>query len=122
MTPKMRWRSLGFVLAVGVAAVVGSGNALADRGRVHFGLYFGVPIWGPSYYYPQPYPYPYYYPPTVVVPSAPPTYVEQPAPHAVPAQPQQSWWYYCPAAKAYYPYVRECPSGWQRVAPQPPPQ
>jgi len=30
-------------------------------------------------------------------------------------------WYYCPESKAYYPYVKECPGGWQQVAPQPPP-
>ena len=29
-------------------------------------------------------------------------------------------WFYCAGAKAYYPYVSECPGGWQRVAPQPP--
>jgi len=30
---------------------------------------------------------------------------------------QASSSYYCNDAKAYYPYVRECPSGWRRVAP-----
>jgi hypothetical protein len=30
---------------------------------------------------------------------------------------QASSWYYCNDAKAYYPYVRECRSGWLRVAP-----
>jgi FKBP-type peptidyl-prolyl cis-trans isomerase FkpA len=27
-------------------------------------------------------------------------------------------WYYCDDTKAYYPYVRECPSGWRQVVPQ----
>ena len=26
-------------------------------------------------------------------------------------------WYFCPALGAYYPYVQECPSGWQPVQP-----
>ncbi|HTO48891.1 MAG TPA: hypothetical protein VML91_14720 [Burkholderiales bacterium] len=47
-----------------------------------------------------------------------------PAPQQSPPQqqqPQQShYWYYCPASKAYYPYVRECAGGWQAVSPQPP--
>jgi hypothetical protein len=29
-------------------------------------------------------------------------------------------WFYCPEAGAYYPYVQQCPGGWQQVAPQPP--
>jgi len=81
---------------------------------VRFGVFIGAPIF--PWYYP---PYPYYYPPAVVVPAAPPTYVEQGSePAQAPAQ--QGYWYYCTAAKAYYPYVKECAGGWQRVVPQPP--
>jgi hypothetical protein len=66
------------------------------------------------------YPYPgYAYPP-------PPAIVEQPAApiDAGPPTPQQSNWYYCDSAKAYYPYVKECPEGWRTVpaAPPGPPQ
>jgi hypothetical protein len=44
-----------------------------------------------------------------------------PPQQAAPAPPQQlGWWYFCPGANGYYPYVRECPGGWQRVSPQPP--
>ena len=46
----------------------------------------------------------------------PQVYVEQP--QAQPSQPS-GYWYYCADSRAYYPYVKECPSGWQRVAPQP---
>ena len=28
-------------------------------------------------------------------------------------------WYFCDEAKAYYPYVKTCPAGWQQVTPQP---
>jgi hypothetical protein len=65
----------------------------------------------------------------VVIQSAPPVFIERdplpvnpPPPQQVaPAPPPQSgWWYFCPGASGYYPYVRECPGGWQRVSPQPP--
>jgi hypothetical protein len=91
-------------------------QALAGNrgGHVRFGVFIGAPFY--PWYYP---PY-YYYPPAVVaVPVAPTTYIEQGSPQAAPAQ--QSYWYYCAESKTYYPYVKECPAGWQRVAPQPAP-
>ena len=110
-----------------------SGSAMAQHyghgyghgygGGVRFGVTLGVPLYGPGYYWPYyGYPYPpyvdpaYAYPP-VVVQSTPPAYVEQGAPQAAPAQ---SEWYYCAASRSYYPYVSECPGGWQRVPAQPP--
>lgn len=30
------------------------------------------------------------------------------------------WWYMCKKPAGYYPYVKECPSGWEKVAPTPP--
>jgi hypothetical protein len=55
------------------------------------------------YFYPAPvYPYPDpYVPPSIVAPAA-------------------DYWYHCPSANAYYPYVTECPEGWTPVVPQPP--
>jgi hypothetical protein len=61
----------------------------------------------------------------VIERSAPTVYVEQPAmaPAApAPAPAPTNFWYYCGASKAYYPYVKECPGGWQKVLPQPPGQ
>jgi hypothetical protein len=84
---------------------------------VGFGVGFAYP-W--SWYYPPPYYYPgYYYPQPVAYPAQPVTYVEQGAAPA-PAEPA-GWWYYCEASRTYYPYVKECPSGWQRVPALPPP-
>ena len=37
-------------------------------------------------------------------------------------QPQSDYWYYCRESEGYYPYVKDCPSDWVQVAPQPPPQ
>ena len=31
------------------------------------------------------------------------------------------YWYYCAAAAAYYPYVQNCPGGWELVLPTAPP-
>ena len=65
-------------------------------------------VGGGWYFYPQPvYPYPDpYVPPMVAVP--------QPV---VPAPPA-SFWYYCDAYRAYYPYVPSCPTGWRAVPAQ----
>ena len=51
-----------------------------------------------------------------------PVYIErgEVAPSPAPQQQQTYYWYYCPASRAYYPYVRECAGGWQQVSPQPP--
>jgi hypothetical protein len=97
--------------------------------HVGVGVVIGGPFWGPSWYYPHYYPYypyypsypyyyPYYYPPTVVVPSTPPVYMERSEPE--PSSTQPGVWYYCPDSRNYYPYVRECPGGWQKVPAQPP--
>ena len=94
-----------------------SAPALA-RGHAHFGVFIGAPVIAP-WYYPAPY-YPPYYayaPAPVVTAPAPPVYIEQQAPPAAPQQ--SSSWYYCPQSKGYYPYVRQCPGGWQRVPAQP---
>jgi hypothetical protein len=77
------------------------------------GFGFAYP-WYPPYYYPY---YPYY-PQPVAYPAQPVTYIEQ---GAAPAAEPVHWWYYCESARAYYPYVRECPAGWQRVPALPPP-
>ena len=85
--------------------------------------YYGAPYYGASYYSPAP----AYYP---LVQPAPVTYIErsdepqivtQEAPTDSSRVVQGSWWYYCVDAKAYYPYVNQCPGGWLRVAPQPAP-
>ena len=111
----MRLLALLTLLAALPASV--PAQAHGPRARVHFGVVVGAPLfWGYPYYYPPP---PYaYYPTPVYYPPSPPVYVErdQPAPDA----PAQSWWYYCDPSRSYYPYVKSCPGGWQRVAPTPP--
>lgn len=54
---------------------------------------------------------PYYYRiPSVVIVEKTPLYVP-------PDQTQESYWYYCPESRAYYPYVKSCPGGWLKVVP-----
>lgn len=68
-------------------------------------------VGGVWYFYAQPvYPYPDLY--------VPPDSVVQAVPTGVP--PPQVW-YYCEAARAYYPYVSTCPGGWRQVPSTPPP-
>jgi hypothetical protein len=69
------------------------------------------PYWSPYW---EPYPYP----PVVIAPS-PPVYV-QPSPPVVAQPSPPTYWYYCDAAQAYYPYVQQCPGGWRPVTPTPP--
>ena len=131
-------KTLPKAVAISILALFGtlaSGAAMADHYRHHhrgpdvrFGISLGVPVFGHGYY-PWPndaysvYAYPapsYVYPPVIVQSSAPPVYVERPQVRSVvPTQPQGDW-YYCADAKAYYPYVTQCPAGWQRVPAQPP--
>ncbi len=107
----------------------GGGHYGGGWGGGHYGGYGGghyggidIGIYGPGFgWYGWPYYYPYNaYPPAVVtVPSSPPVYIEQGGGQTYP-QGQSNYWYYCADSKAYYPYVKECPGGWQPVAPQPP--
>ena len=109
------------IALVGLVLLLASASgAWAHGPRVGVGVYVGPPVvWGPAWH-PYWYPPPYYYPPQqviVVPPSQPPVYIEQNPPAE--QQQTQQYWYYCKSAKGYYPYVKECPEGWQRVLPQP---
>jgi hypothetical protein len=113
------------------------------HGRIRGGVFlnFGVPwpgYWAP-YYYPPPryYYYDDYYPSTVIVERrSPPEYVEKADIEGQPATPSDqatatapapsqvkptNWWYWCESSKKYYPYVKECAGGFERVPPQPVP-
>lgn len=100
--------------AVLLGAVASAPAFAWHHGGVRFGVVIGAPFYPwyyPPYYYPP-------YPPVVAAPAAPPSYIEQGGAQSAP--PRTSYWYYCAESKTYYPYVKECPGGWQRVAPQPP--
>ena len=112
----------------------GGGGYGRDYGGVGLGIALAAPLYGLGYYsnpyysYPSPYTYPnpaYGYQGPAVAPYG--GYVEQGIPQAAPPPPptqaqaqSQGDWYFCAASNAYYPYVRECPAGWQRVPSTPP--
>lgn len=128
------------VLLLLVFGAVSSGSAMAQRsghggghgggyrhgggyghgGGVGLGLVLGAALLGLAYYSSPAYSYPVYaYPGPPVAPST--GYVEQNVPQAAPATAQtQGDWYYCADSNAYYPYVRECLTGWRRVPSTPP--
>jgi hypothetical protein len=61
------------------------------------------------YFYPKPvYPYPNPWEP-------PPAVLVQPPVGTLPPAPTTQYWYYCEAARAYYPYVPTCVGGWKQV-------
>lgn len=135
----MKW--LRFALALMLVAGVAAPEAVwADRGRSirhhghapRVGIHIGVPLyWSwpwPHYGYALPYPpYPPYYVYPPVIREAPPIYIEREDGRDTErdrAGEERSsadgYWYYCDRPDGYYPYVRECPGGWERVAPRPP--
>lgn len=107
---------------------------LAHGSHFNFGFNLGYPGFyggyggygGYGFYDPFLYPPVYGFPPVialppVVVPSAPPVYIQQQqAPPVI--QQTEHYWYYCRNPEGYYPYVKQCPDGWQRVDPRPPGQ
>jgi hypothetical protein len=106
------------------AAAGGNGHGRVFGGRVGFGLGVGLgvvvaaPLFWPGYYAPYYSPYYAYAPYAYPVNYAPVTQYVQ----TTPVQPAAvSSWYYCAGSKTYYPYVQQCPGGWQQVAPTPPP-
>ena len=91
-----------------------AGFAYGHHGYFRGGVWID-PLWGPWWFAP----YPYY--------SAPPVVVERPTTdYYIQQAPQQTqepaYWFYCRKSEGYYPYVQQCPEGWMKVVPTPPPQ
>ncbi len=99
--------ALALVLVAVVVPVYAHGG-----GGFRGSIWIGPGWWGPTYY---PY-YPYYYNPPVVIQEPAPVYEYE----VPPVQEQPAYWYFCPDANNYYPYVKQCPGGWKRVNPAPP--
>ena len=108
-------RALALILAgcIGALALADTADAHGRRGRVHFGVVVGGPLWWgwhPWNYYPP-------YQRAVVERQGPTVYVEKDADGA--ERDADQYWYFCPDSQTYYPYVSQCASPWHRVAPQP---
>jgi hypothetical protein len=98
----------------------GGGFRGGFRGGVFVGPGFGFydPLWWPGYYpwaYPWGYPYPYLPPAAISGYAPPPGYAVPPG-----APPQQQFWYRCGNPEGYFPYVRNCMTGWEQVPVTPP--
>jgi len=91
-------------LIIATLLAAASATALA-HGRIHFGINVG-PYWGPWWVLPPPVIY------APVVEREPPIVIDQ-------TTPPVDYWYFCRPANAYYPYVKECPSGWEKIPAQP---
>lgn len=113
------------IVAALVVLVVGSVSGTdAHARRSGHGSRGGVsvwlgPVWVPGWWGPHYYPsyyYPYYRTEPPMVMQQPEVNI-QPAPEA---EEQQIFWYYCKDPQGYYPYVKQCPSGWMKVVPSPP--
>ena len=86
-----------------------------------FVLFGGYPYFSPYDSDWPYYSYPYYYSPAVMAPPVPLVYIEQGTAPKVQALESKNWGY-CSKPEGYYPYVKECPAGWQSIEPQPPGQ
>ena len=115
-------KSIKFVLLFLLLGPATAGVALADH---FYGPRVGVYLGPWPLYYPGPGYYPYSGYPVVVAPAAPTVYVEQSPPSINVAPPnsqpvpQPNDWYYCHKPDGYYPYLKTCPSGWERVPASP---
>jgi hypothetical protein len=106
----------------------GGGGGFHGGGR-HWGggsvgFYFGPGWgggWGWPYYGGYGYGYGYPYAPNIVtVPVTPPEYIEQSVPRSsIPQSSGQEYWDYCESPAGIQPYVKECPTGWKRIAAAP---
>lgn len=84
--------------------------------HAHAGIFIGVPL---RWHYP-PQQYYYSYPPLIATPATPPVYIERSDVPQAQSQASNYWWYYCRDPQGYYPYVKQCPTGWQQVPARPP--
>ena len=112
-----------FLILAAVILILSSAMPSQADGRGwhggHSGGSFRGSIWvGPGWWGPWGYPYyyPYYAEPPVVIERQAPVYVQ---PNQ--RQEESDYWYFCTKPQGYYPYVKNCPSGWLKVVPSAPP-
>jgi hypothetical protein len=112
-------KTIGIALVLlGAAAMSGTASAhghFHHHHGAHVGVFIGAPI--VPWYYPPAYYY-YTYPSVVVTePAQPPVYIEQQTAPLSSSALEPGYWYYCHSPEGYYPYIKQCPGGWQKVPP-----
>jgi hypothetical protein len=131
-------------LYIAPASAYGHGGGhYYGHGNTHIGIGIGIGLnLFPGYYRPYYYPsvyydYPYYSNEVIVraVPAPTTVYIEQPSsndpnapnyatsavPPSVSPSAGGSIWYYCHNPDGFYPSIKSCPGGWQKVPVLPPP-
>ena len=116
-----------FLLSVAGTLLLSESAFARDRGWGHHhhhdhwrgSVYIGVPFY---YGYHRPYYDPYWDYPRWDYPRYPRTIVIERERRADVGSgpPPAQYWYYCDSVDAYYPYVENCPEGWQEVPATPP--
>jgi len=110
-SPRLPAFALATAMIFGLGLTVSADADAHPRGRVHFGVWLGGPLWWGG----VPFGYPYVVDRPVIVQAPAETLV-------MPSSAQQApTWYYCREAQMYYPHVTQCPSAWQEVPATPAP-
>ncbi|MBA4143703.1 MAG: hypothetical protein H0X43_12045 [Nitrosospira sp.] len=111
----------GYRLGLGMGLLGYGLGAYGNRTPYYPPSYGYPPVrYAPNYYgYSPGYSYAPVITAPVVVPPAPPVYIQQEVVQAQPQAHASNYWHYCRNPEGYYPYVKNCPEGWLRVAPQP---
>ena len=133
-------RGGGFGVAAGLGIGLGIGVLLNPFPSYYGRSYYSPSYYGPTYYGPATYPSSYYsrsyypertfYTNEVVITQAPETVYIERSNSISPSQPMTGSpgpesagnsgdWYYCHNPDGFYPAIRTCPSGWQRVSARP---
>lgn len=115
-------RKFGMIVLLFLLGVGSGEKAWADWG--HHDHYDVVvePYWETRYLRQYAYPPVIIERPVSVVTIDPPVtrvFVEQPAKPNLPTSGGDHW-YYCAASKKYYPFVKKCSAGWQKIPQKPP--
>lgn len=107
------WGPFGFLLGTAILY-----SALQPR-TVYYEpqVVYTPPPYAPATTFVQPYYAEQSYVSPPVVSTPPPPRIAQSTPLETAGV---AWWYFCKKPAGYYPYIRECPSGWERVSPTPP--
>ena len=127
---KISFAALVLAVALSSPALAGHGGGGGHGGGYGWGwggVAVGAALVSAAYLASYPYwyghPYSYAYPYVVPAPVyQTPIYAPPPQQAMAAPAPATDMWYYCRKSKAYYPYVRTCAAGWERVPTIPPGQ
>ncbi|MFA7268763.1 MAG: hypothetical protein WC073_05425 [Sterolibacterium sp.] len=106
------WGPFGFLLGTAILYSAVQPRTVYVEPRV----VYAPPVYAPAIVQPYYVEQAYANPPVVSLPPPPPNVAQILPPEVASGQ----WWYFCKKPAGYYPYVKECPNGWEKVSPTPP--